>query len=180
MTDSSTTNRSKLLDRLREEREGWDTLLAQLSEEQQTLPRTLDLWSVKDLIAHVAYYEGRAARRIMNTRAGQPESPMDATFDALSDDERNRCIFQQTHAESLVVVRQRAQAEFERLLEATALMDDADLAGTSALGNALRRSWGLDETPSASIESEAWGHYADHRPALDALVERLRAQATRA
>jgi uncharacterized damage-inducible protein DinB len=173
MSNAPVINRAYLLERLETQRSSWDALVARLSDEQQTLPTTLGDWSVKDLIAHLAYYEGRTARRIRHIIEGEPEDPLDLTFDQMPDDERNQFIRKHAEADSLRDVRVVARLQFESLLRAVAQLEDADLAGTSPRGQTLSVAWGLDEPPLTSIEGETYSHYAEHRPALEGLVDRL-------
>ena len=49
--------KTRLLDRLRTERAQWEALLTDIDEARMTQPGVEGEWSVKDIVAHVTFYE---------------------------------------------------------------------------------------------------------------------------
>ena len=54
-------NRSDLLAKLRNERQAWEALLAEVAEHGMTEPGLAGDWTAKDIIAHIAWYERETA-----------------------------------------------------------------------------------------------------------------------
>src|SRR5262245_23798530 len=79
-------DKTELLNNMRAGRARLESALAQVSQEQMTVPGLEGGWSVKDLLAHIEFWERRATTlfRIL-MRGEQPESQVDdASVDALN------------------------------------------------------------------------------------------------
>src|SRR5260370_36432193 len=74
---------------LQEARHEWKAVVAQMDEQRLLQPGVVDTWSVKDVIAHLAWYE-REMIPVMRTHVFAGSELWE-----LSTDERNRIIFQQ-------------------------------------------------------------------------------------
>src|SRR5215210_7365241 len=53
--------KAQLLETLRAERSRWEALLAEVGEARMTTPLPASWWSIKDVIAHVAWHEQQTA-----------------------------------------------------------------------------------------------------------------------
>ncbi len=100
-----------------------DLLLATLSVEQMNQPGAVGVWSVKDVLAHLAYWQRYAAGLLIAVARG--EQP-----DLDSDDEterNNASVVAQYYQRSLASVIADWQAAREDLLDQIEQISDADL-----------------------------------------------------
>ncbi|HEX5692552.1 MAG TPA: maleylpyruvate isomerase N-terminal domain-containing protein, partial [Roseiflexaceae bacterium] len=67
--------KAKLLETLRRERAEWDALVAQVPRDRMTIPGVAGHWSVKDVIAHLTYYERWLADRLHEQLRGESYMP---------------------------------------------------------------------------------------------------------
>ena len=88
-------NKSQLLATMRRERAQWNALLAEVGEAQMTEPGVAGAWSVKDIIAHITWYE-RESFGILQARA-----LVGSELWELSVDQRNAAIFEANHPSGL-------------------------------------------------------------------------------
>jgi hypothetical protein len=69
-------DKRQLLDGLKEERDQWRVILAQLDDSRMEDPGVQDDWSVKDILAHLAVWDRRGTRWIkIAAQGGMPEIP---------------------------------------------------------------------------------------------------------
>jgi len=77
-------NRDELLQRIREEREALERAVARVPAEKMTEPLLEGGWSVKDVLAHIAAWEGLMVGWVEESlRGGTPDRPVtgdDDTF----------------------------------------------------------------------------------------------------
>ena len=66
-----TSKREEILEKLREEFERWEELLASLSEEEITTSRLPNGWSIKDLMAHLMSWQQVTRARLEAARQGE-------------------------------------------------------------------------------------------------------------
>jgi len=149
-------------DLLRREAEGWARiagLLDGLSPEQLERPGLLpDGWSVKDLLWHVAVWCDDTARVLGEMRTGTWDG-QDPSLQAGWTDRANREAFERSRTMAAPEVRGAWREQRTRMLEAFAALDVV--------------------TPEADewFEESGPSHYEEHRPGLEAWVERLRSGA---
>jgi hypothetical protein len=146
---------------LRREAEAWDRLVELvdgLTEAQQVLPGlSVDDWSVKDLLWHLAYWYDDAARVLglmrQGTWDGEDPSREAGWTDRVNDEQLAR-----SRSMSLGDVREGWLGDRRRMLSALAALADV--------------------TPEAEEWFEESGptHVAEHLPELEAWVERLRSE----
>jgi hypothetical protein len=148
----------KLADFLNEfqiDKQEWDALQAQIPPERMTLPGAAGKWSVKDILAHVTWYEkemvGLMQDRVL---AGSPlwEKPLN---------ERNALIDQQNRGRSLEDVLKESQqvhAEVWRLAQQLSVDDLNDPSHFKDMP--------AEDQPWQYIVSNTYEHYRDHLPDL--------------
>lgn len=133
----------------------WRALLEALEgipEEALITPGAVGVWSVKDLLGHIALWDGESAARVRRIMAGQsPQLPEDSSWELLNDEavarradwslERVWTDLHQTHAEML------------------ATLQAAREAGTSI--------------PPGVVDNCTYNHYAEHIADLHAYRQRL-------
>ncbi len=144
-----------LLKTLIETRATWEALLAQIDEEQMQRPGVAGKWSVKDIIAHVAWCESEIAP-VLRTHllAG-------SDLWNLSDDESNEIIYQQNKDRPLHDIVNEERQAYTALLEAVQTLSDEDLNDPQHFKN-MPQEW----KPWQLIAGNSFKHYEDHMPSL--------------
>jgi hypothetical protein len=147
--------KATLLKTLIETRAAWEALLAQIDEEQMLKPGEASKWSVKDVIAHVAWCESELVP-VLRTRV-VPSSD----FWNLSDDEGNEIEYQQNKDRPLHDVVNEERQAYTALLEVVQQLRDEDLDDPHRFKNmpAEWRPWQL-------IAGNSFKHYEDHMHSL--------------
>src|SRR6476469_2870693 len=104
----------QLLATLLARRAAWDATLALVPPARMTEPGVAGPWSVKDIIAHLTYYERWVADRLHEGLRGEAYQPGD--LDRLPFDERNDRIFQQRREQPLADALAASHAAFADLV----------------------------------------------------------------
>lgn len=154
-----TVDKVAFISRLQQARAQWEAALAQLNEQCILQPGSIGTWSVKDLIAHVSWYEREMVPVIhLHTFAGSP-------WWTLSPDERNAMIYQQNSQRSLQEIVQEGQSSYTDLLEAVQRLSDEDLNDPHHF-KYMPEDW----IPWQIFAGNSFEHYQDHLLALRTLV----------
>jgi uncharacterized damage-inducible protein DinB len=140
---------------LRKAREEWEDLLAQVSEEQRLQPGAAGKWSVKDVIAHVAWGE-REIAPVMRTHVLAGSELWN-----LSDDERNEIVYQQNRDRSWHEIMNEEQQAYADLLAAAQTLSDEDL-NDSHRYKQMPEEW----VPWQLYAGNTFNHYQDHMPSI--------------
>jgi hypothetical protein len=145
---------------LQAERTHWNALLAQIGPDRMEEPGVERTWSVKELVAHLTWYERQVvagARQVLTT--GTYTRPDKA---ALSMDERNARIAAESRSRPLGEVLAEADQVFGQLLAVLA-------ACPAELLNDPRRL-GLpdDMVPWMAVANNSYAHYRQHEPTIQA------------
>ena len=144
-------NKTELLANIRSGRKQLEVALARFSEEELLAPRLHGGWSLKDLIAHFGFWEGRIV-----TLYGQLLRGEEPAADEPPLDELNAQAFVQSQARSLDEVRRAEREAYTQLLAITVP------ASEDMLFNPQRFAW-TRGTPFAEwIENNTYGHYEEH------------------
>ena len=145
-------NQAELLARIRSGRALFESALAQFSDDQLLAPKLHGGWSIKDLIAHIGFWEQHTAMRFSALLRG-----MKPPEESLTVDELNAQVYAQNRHKSLAEVRLKEQAAYEQLLLLTKnALDDA-------LFNPQRFAWTEGKPFAEWIKSNTYGHYEEHR-----------------
>ena len=150
----------KLAGILQTERTRWNALLAQVSLDRLDVPGVEGAWSVKQLVAHLTWYEQaivEGAEQALRTGTFTRRRP-----EGVGMDEMNARIAQEAHAQPAADVLAEADAVFAHLLELIAvvpqeLLNDPKLLGLPA-----------DMVPWMGVANNSYAHYREHEPALRA------------
>ena len=152
-----------LIETLRKEREQWESLLAQIGEERMVQPCVEgEAWSVKDIIAHVMWYERETVGIL------QQHAFVGSLLWRVSLEERNAAMVAENHDSSLQEVRTEAQQVFEQLFQAIQVLPEADLNDAASFRN-IPPNW----LPWQVIASNSYEHYHQHIPAIQAWIEKI-------
>jgi DinB superfamily len=106
---------------LQQARVQWEALLGQMDEQRMLQPGIVGIWSVKDLIAHVSWYE-REMIPVIRQRVFSGSE-----WWALPTDERNEMIYQEHRQRPMREILQEGQCSYTELLEAVQSLSDEDL-----------------------------------------------------
>jgi hypothetical protein len=155
----------QLLEMMCTVRSNWEALLAEVGEARLTEPGVEGDWSLKDIIAHITYYETWAADNVMAFRRGEQQPHSE--YKGLELDERNARIYEHIRAKSLSQVLQDSRASFQRSLEAVQGLRDEDLYDP-----AFTRVPDADWTVFDLVEGDTFEHYSDHIKSVRAWLER--------
>jgi len=145
-------NKFEIIHAMKEARAEWNALLAQIPEERMTEPGANGEWSVKDVIAHITFFENEMVL-VMEQRAltGTP-----GVWE-LPTHERNAMLYAQMKDLPLVQVLADSRAAYERLLALTEAAPEADFEGPSSYAD-MPSAWTLE----AVLSGNSWDHYREH------------------
>jgi hypothetical protein len=152
-------------------RAAWQAAVDRIPIEHMTESEGTEQWSIKDEIAHVAFYDRRAAgllgalaRGVEPTHADLHDHPEDMPeFTEL--DAFNATIQARYAAMPTTEVINAAQRAFSDLVAAVeALPDELWHSPTSFTG---------ERTIAAAMPFQTWVHYAKHLPPLEMFIYRM-------
>lgn len=153
MTEKIT--REQFLAEVRQARQAWEATLAQIPAGQLQSPGVCGEWSVKDLVAHIAWYEAEMVGLIASRElAGSPWWNLPLT-------ERNEAIhalYRDQPLPEVLADAGRIAADFLRGLEG---LSDEDLNDPRRFAN-MPADW----QPWSVIASNSSEHYQEHRAQL--------------
>jgi uncharacterized damage-inducible protein DinB len=132
-------------------RADWEAALCKLTTAQMTRPQPEGAWSVKDVLAHVAWHE-REMVGILTQQAlvGSP-------WWNLPLDERNALIHAEQRDLSLAQVLQQARQSWQTLLQLVQALNDEQL-----INPALYREMPAGWSPWQILADNTYLHYRDH------------------
>jgi len=146
-------DKSELIQKMTESRAEFEGLIAQFDDERMLRPVLPGNWTVKDVLAHMAWWARRAQLVISAVLAGQ--EPV-YSLDEKDLDNVNRKIYEDNRLLSLADVR-REEAESYRALFALVESLSAD-----DLGNSSKFAWMNGAPLSVLAEWNTFGHYDEH------------------
>jgi uncharacterized protein (TIGR03083 family) len=148
-------DKATVLKTLTETRAAWEALLAQIDEEQMLQPGAAGKWSVKDVIAHVAWGESEIAP-ILRARVLAGSDLWN-----LSDDELNEITYQQNKDRPLHDIVNEERQAYKALFEAVQSLSDEDLNDPQRFKK-MPQEW----RPWQLIAGNSFKHYQDHTPSI--------------
>ncbi len=86
--------KSELLNRLQEEHQQWETLLDEIGPTRMDQPGVNGLWSVKDIVAHLAGWNRKLVASLQAAQRREPEPPPHWPTHLESDDDINAWIYE--------------------------------------------------------------------------------------
>lgn len=154
-----------LLARIRQDRAAFAALWHGLTDAQMTArPAIQPTWSVKDLIAHITYWESYMIERLSHVLAGGADKRLRSDEEV---DTINANVYTAHKDDALVDVRAAFDASLPRVEALIAPLTDEQINDASLYT-------GMEIPPLYVIIGNTFGHYADHIDDLRAYVERLR------
>lgn len=149
--------KAQFLENLRTGRSQWDALLAEVGEERMTQPGVAGEWSVKDIIAHVTWYE-REMVGVLEAHALVGSDLWD-----LPTDQRNIPIYEENRERPLTDVLAEAQRVYRQLLELVESLAEEDLTDPGRF-EGMPTEW----QPWDIIAGNSYEHYRQHIPDIRA------------
>lgn len=160
----TTMNKNELLERIELDRAAFAALWAGLSDEQMTArPGPQPDWSVKDLIAHITWWEVYMVKRVaavLEGRADQRVTDEDV-------DHYNAQTFEFNRDRPLGEILAEFYASFPPIIELIKAMSNDQI-------NRAEAHRGAEIPPLYVIIGNTFGHYEDHIDDLRRYVESLK------
>jgi len=160
-------NKTQMLNEMQAARAGFERLLAPLTDEQMTAPGLDNGWSIKDLLAHITFWEEHAAEV---THALLQGAAPHRGIQPSEVDEINAKVYAENRARPLADIRRDEQAAYDRLL---ALVQSAS---EDALFDPHRFDWLGGDPLYILIYNNSYGHYEEHWPMLSTWLESIHPQ----
>ena len=142
---------SELIERMRATRAEFESLLADLEDDQMTRGGVAGAWSVQDMLAHIAWYQLEEAELFGETSVAASslwDTPQDA---------RNEILFVQNRDRSLDEVLIEFRQAFEKLLAVVENLSDEDLNSPERFPD----DW-AERLPWQVIAAHSYQHDREH------------------
>ena len=153
-------NKEEVITRVKTERSRWSDIIARMDDDMMLKPGVERHWSVKDILAHVVWYE-REIVGVLRARAF-----VGSDLWALPLDERNAGVYEETRNMTLEEVRAESARVFPQLLEQLEALPE-DAYGNAACFPGMPAEW----EPWFIIAGNTFNHYPDHTQSLKQLLE---------
>jgi hypothetical protein len=155
---------ARLASILRAERTQWNALLAQVGPARMELPGVEGAWSVKELVAHLTWYERaivEGAQQVLRTGTFTRRRPEGVGLDEINDQ---------------IAAASRARPASEVLAEAddvfAQLLAVIEACPQEVLNDPRRLGLPADMVPWMGVANNSYAHYREHEAALRAWLER--------
>jgi hypothetical protein len=143
----------------------FDLLVKQIPRSKMTLPGASGEWSVKDIVAHVTSYD----RWLGLALALRGQKPPDHWIEDIPLDDFNRWLFEENRDLPLDQVLQESTVVWAEILERTRAHSETYLFTEQSV-----RGVPYKFKPCEVLKSESYGHYLDHVPGLQALIDNMK------
>ena len=150
------------LRRLRGGRAQWEAALSDVGIERMEIPGVAGEWTVKDVIAHVTWYELEMIEML------QTRTMESSALWALDREARNAAIYEANRdrpTDEVLAEAAQAYHDLEALVEG---LDDEDLNDPARFAD-MPDEW----EPWRIIASNSYGHYQEHIPDIRAWLYQL-------
>jgi len=146
------------LEKLRTSRARWEAALARLDQSQMETPGKAGPWSVKDIIAHLIWFE-REMVGLLNARA-----LVGSALWNLPQDERNAAIYAENRQRPLYQVLAEAPKVYRQMLAGVEGLSDEELNDPKRFIN-MPEDW----VPWEILAQNSYEHYDAHLPDIEKL-----------
>ena len=144
-------NVQQLIDKIQTAWLAWEKLTKPVSQDRLSRMGTAGDWSLKDIIAHITWFEREMVGLI------RAHALVGSELWNLPTDERNAAIYEQTKDQPLEQVLAESQQVHQQLMEALPSLSDDDLTDPSTFPN-MPPDW----QPWMIIAQNTYEHYEDH------------------
>lgn len=161
-------DKATLLDKIYGEYAAFEALLAPLTQEQMTTPGVTELWSIKDVLAHLNAWQRRLLDLLQAAAQGkEPAVPTRELTDA--DVERlNAQFYEVAKLHSLDEIHAAFRSAHQQVAEAIQALSDDDLTTEE------RFPWMRGTPLLAVIRGNTDEHYQEHRVAIQSWLDHQR------
>lgn len=149
--------KAALLDSIRSRRQEWDEALAKVSKERMLVPGASGKWSIKDIIAHVTWWEGQTAGML------QTKALSNVKLWQMPQDVRNDAVYMENRDRPLDEIRQESVAASLWLIASIESLQEDDLTDPSRY-----RQMPAEWTPWRVVVANSYAHYYQHLPDIRA------------
>jgi len=150
-----TMDKATFVKTLKEVRAQWDALLAQIDQEWMLEPGVAEKWSVKNIIAHIAWSELELVP-VMQTHVLAGSELWNLPLD-----ERNEIVFQQNRDRPLHEIMVEEQEAYAQFLQAVQELSEEDLNNPHRFNN-MPEDW----VPWQILAGSSFKHFQDHMPSV--------------
>lgn len=162
---SNPTSKTELTTAMQNGYTAFEKLLEQFNESQMTIPGVNNEWSIKDILTHLAAWQGRIASKLEAISAQGESSQTDLVDWTDADLERiNAQIFLLNRERSLAEAWQDFRSTYQRIYAGTERLSAEDLFQPQRFSWANHPLW-------ESIADNTFGHYAEHTPPIEAWAQ---------
>lgn len=154
-------DKDSLLSNIMAERAEWDELIDRVGPERMEIPDVTGSWSVKDVIAHIMWFE----REMIGV--ARAHALIGSSLWNLPQAERNEAVYEEFREMPLEQVLDEARQTYAQLLVALRDLDEADLNDTSRF-----RDMPAEWLPWQVIAGNTYEHYRAHVPDVRAWLAR--------
>ncbi|HEX6797826.1 MAG TPA: DinB family protein [Ktedonobacterales bacterium] len=152
------------------ERTRWHALLSEVGAARMEQPGVEGDWSVKELVAHLTFYERRVIESGQRVLASGKFTRPDDDLAAMTMDERNAVVAAQARARPVADVLAEADQVFGLLRALIAHVPQDILNDPRRLGMPEDE----DVAPWMRVANNSYGHYRQHEQAIRDWLERTR------
>ena len=155
-----TPSKDEMLTRIATTWAAWQAVLAEVSPAEMTTAGVEGTWSLKDVVAHITFYERWTADQLDGVLAGEtamrllPWVPQEANSPNI--DQRNAAIYTMYHDHPLATVLAEAIDEHQRLVASVRALPEASLAEQH------RYEWTFGLPLWQAVAGNSFAHYDDH------------------
>ena len=153
-------NKEEVITRVKTERIRWSDIVAQVDDGMMLEPGVEGHWSVKDILAHVVWYE-REMVGMLRARA-----LVGSALWALPLDDRNAGVYEETKNMTLEEVRAESERVLPQLLEQLEALPE-DAYGDASCFPGMPAEW----EPWFIIAGSTFNHYLDHTESIKKMLE---------
>jgi hypothetical protein len=154
-------DKSEFLENLRNGRAAWENQLSRVEWEQMLQPGVVGDWSVKDLVAHIAWSEREMVGLLEAMRL------VGSDLWRLSNDERNAIVYEQKHRLPLDEVLSDERNIYQRLLELVQELSEQALNDPHCFKD-MPEDW----IPWMVLRGNTYKHYLEHSQDLQRWLDR--------
>ncbi len=163
-------DKSRLLNYIRVGNSNIEQVFSALNDAQLSQPGAEGKWSVKDAIAHIAYWQQREADFLNNARGGGADRQYDPdyNFDAI-----NAWIHVNSRGRSAHNVMAEYRKSYHELIDEIGRLSQSDLDDT------IKYPWTENDTLWNTLAEETYKHVAEHLKPIRAWMGLVRGVAAR-
>ena len=158
MADDVLQDKASLLKRIRKDRAAIDSVLAQVGAVDMDSPVTDGGWTVRDVMAHITWWEHYALERLQEAQQGQSPQLLGHLSEA-DVEQINAEAHAEGRAKSLATVETEYPNVHQQLMAAIEDIPEDRSASWWTL-------WPDEDSVWALVSYNTWGHYGEHLPDL--------------